>query len=137
MSRSSGQALIEVAAFFMALAILIGGLCGFTKWFAIRQKLLLAAKEGALLYSSGRWTRAESEARMRQMLTTGILPLEAGGVRVSLGPRPGVLSRVAGLDVCEAAYVPLRLSERLVVLHAPRYWGPLQPWAGPAVPYGS
>ena len=62
--NNHGQSLIETAAFFMALSVLLTGLAGFTKWFSVREKLLLAAKQGALLYSSGHWTRAETEARM-------------------------------------------------------------------------
>ncbi len=148
MKNDHGQALIEMAAFFMSLAVLLGGFCGFTKWVAVRQKLLLAAKEGALLYSSGRLTRAEVESQMRQFLLTGSPALHPRGIQVSVGPRPGMVAWASELDESVASYTPqagwhyllgakANLSEKFVIKHAPHYWGPLQPWGGPAVPYGS
>lgn len=143
-----GQALIETAAFFLALSVLLGGLAGFTKWMAVREKLLLAAKEGALLYSSGHWQRVEVEDRMRKFLMAGSPPLHPDGIRVSVHPLKGLRSQFWGLDESVAGYAPPGgwsyllgadpvILEKCVIKHAPSYWAPIQPWGGPAVPYGS
>ncbi len=148
MMNTRGQALIEVTTFFLALSVLLGGLAGFTKWFAVRQKILLAAKEGALLYSSGHWRKAEVEARMRQFLVTGSPPLDPGGIRVSVHPLSGIKAWALELDECAVEYTPPsgwnyllgvdpKISEKCVVKHAPHYGAPLQSWLGPAVPYGN
>ncbi len=146
--NTRGQALIETAVFFLALAVLLGGFCGFTRWFAVRQKLLLAAKEGALLYSSGRWKKHEVEARMRDFLAAGSPPLNPAGIRVSVGRASVRDAWLFELDESAAAYTPPggwhyllgadpTISEKFVVKHAPHYWAPLQNVTGPAVPYGS
>ena len=142
-----GQTLIETAVFFLALSVLLGGFAGFTKWMAVREKLLLAAKEGALLYSSGHWQRAEVEEHMRQYLVTGSPPLNPDGIDVSVHPLKGSPGRKWELDESMAEYTPAggwnyllgadpKMTERCVVKHAPHYWGPSQPWTGPALPYG-
>src|ERR1700690_1733345 len=106
MRNVNGQALIETAVFFLALAVLLGGLAGFTKWFSVREKLLLAAKEGALLYSSGHWQRAEVEARMRQFLMAGSPPLNPDGIVVSVHPLSGLNAWTWELDESVAEYQP-------------------------------
>jgi hypothetical protein len=147
MRSKRGQALIETAVFFLVLSVLLGGFAGFTKWFVVRQKLLLAAKLGALLYSSGHWKKPEVEARMKQFLITGTPALTPAGVRVSVGPHAGLESWIFELDESVASYTPprgwhsllsadLTLTEKFVVKHAPKYWAPFQQWAGPAVAYG-
>ena len=146
--NNHGQALIEVAVFFMVLSVLLGGLCGFTKWIAIREKLLLAAKQGAFMYSSGHMERAEAEERMRQFLIAGSPPLNPGGIRVSVHPLDGLENKYYSLDESVAEYVPPggwnyllgadpKITERCVIKHAPHYWAPFQTLSGPAVPYGS
>lgn len=148
MMNRRGQALIETAVFFMALAVLLGGMAGFTKWFSVRQKLLLAAKEGALLYSSGHWQRGEVEMRMRQFLMAGSPPLNPDGIQVSVHPLSGKMAWFWELDESVAEYAPPggwnyllganpKITEKCVAKHAPHYGAPLQPWLGPAVPYGS
>src|ERR1700690_4020927 len=130
MRNVNGQALIETAVFFLALAVLLGGLAGFTKWFSVRQKLLLAAKDGALLYSSGHWQRSEVEARMRQFLIAGSPPLNPDGVQVSVHPLAGPWAWYWELDECVAEYAPPgdwnyllgadpKITEKFVVKHAP------------------
>src|SRR5579864_2283438 len=86
MANHRGQALIEVAAFFITLPILLAGLVGFTQWISVREKLLLAAKQGALLYSSGHMKRAEVEQYMRRYLIAGSPALDPNGIKVSVGP---------------------------------------------------
>lgn len=147
--NTRGQALIETAVFFLALSVLLGGLAGFTKWIAVREKLLLAAREGALLYSSGHWQRSEVEDRMRQFLTNGSPPLNPDGIQVSVHPLSGsIMGWFSGLDESDAQYTPPggwnyllganpTIKEKCVIKHAPQYWAPQQPWGGPAVPYGS
>jgi hypothetical protein len=145
-----GQALIEVATFFMALSVLLGGLCGFTKWIIVREKLLLAAKQGAFLYSSGHMTRAEVENSMRQFLIGGTPPLNPDGIYVSVHSRGTALSwadRYWQIDESVAQYTPpggwnyllgaeATMKETCVIKHAPHYWDPILRVAGPAVPYG-
>ena len=146
--KNEGQALIETAVFFLAMSVLLAGLAGFTKWFSVREKLLLAAKEGALLYSSGHWERSEVEGRMRQFLTAGSPPLNPAGIVVSVHPLKGVMAWTWELDESVAEYTPPggwcyllgadpKISETCVIKHAPHYWAPIQPWGGPAVAYGS
>ena len=145
--NNHGQALIETATFFLALSVLLGGLCGFTKWIAVREKLLLAAKDGAILYSSGHWQKAEVEEHMRQFLMAGSPPLNPDGIRVSVGPMPGLNAWTWEFDQSMAEYTPPggwhyllgadpKMTEKCVVKHAPHYWAPMQPIGGPAVPYG-
>ncbi len=147
MMNNRGQALIETATFFLTLSVLLGGLAGFTKWIAVREKLLLAAKEGALLYSSGHWQRAEVEDRMRQYLIAGSPPLNPDGIKVAVHPLAGIPNHYLELDESVAEYTPPggwnyllgadpTITEKCVIRHAPYYWAPLQPWGGPAVPYG-
>jgi hypothetical protein len=148
MMNDHGQALIETATFFLALSVLLGGLCGFTKWMAVREKLLLAANEGALLYSSGHWERGEVEARMRQFLAAGSPPLNPDGIHVSVGPAASMKAWTFELDESIAEYAPPggwhyllgadpKMTEKCVIKHAPHYWAPIQPWGGPAVAYES
>lgn len=145
--NSKGQALIEVAVFFMSLAVLLAGFCSFTQWMLTREKLLIAAKQGALMYSSGHMTRQEVEQKMRHFLETGVPPLDPKGIQVSVGPFSGLDAKLYGLDQSIAAYtrpggwyVILKLNpyleERCVIMHAPRYWAIFLPLGGPAVPYG-
>jgi len=142
-----GQALIEVAVFFMSLAILLAGLCGFTQWMMTHQKLMMAAKQGALMYSSGHMTRQEVEQEMRRFLETGAPPLDPTGIQVSVGPLSGLSAKMADLDESIAAYTSPKgwyailglnphLEEKCVIMHAPHYWAPFLSWGGPAVPYG-
>lgn len=146
--NNKGQALIQVAVFFLAFSLLMAGFCSFTKWMAVRLKLLVAAKQGALMYSSGHMKRAEVEQRMRQFLVSGFPALSSQGVFVSVHPMAGWVNRFNELDECVAEYrrpggwhtllgVRTILSEKCVVKHAPHYWAPIQPWGGPGVPYGS
>ena len=148
MMNHKGQALIETAVFFLALSVLLTGLAGFTKWMAVREKLLLAAKQGAFLYSSGHWEKAEVENRMRQFLTSGSPPLNSSGIRVSVHALSGINAWFWELDESVAEYTPpggwcyllgapSTIKEKCVIKHAPHYWAPLQPWGGPAVAYGS
>lgn len=142
-----GQALIEVAVFFMALSVLLAGLCGFTKWIMVRQKLLIAAKQGALMYSSGHMQKSEVEKRMRKFLIAGSPALSAEGLRVSVHAMSGWNNRFNELDESIAEYTSPggwcrllgadpRITEKCVIKHAPHYWDPILRLSGPAVAYG-
>ena len=144
--NKKGQALIETAVFFLALSVLLAGLCGFTKWMAVRLKLLTAAKQGAFMYSSGHMQKQEVEQRMRQFLTTGSPALSAQGINVSIHSLDGVTNHFFEFDESVAQYTrpggwyrllgadPV-ITEKCVVKHAAHYWAPVQPWGGPAVAY--
>jgi hypothetical protein len=147
MMNERAQSLIEVETFFMALSVLLAALLGFTRWMAIREKLLLAAKQGALLYSSGHVQRAVAEQEMRRFLTSGSPVLDPGGIAVSIHSRSGIQSWWFELDEVFAEYTapkgwyPLlgldsRIRETCVIKNAAHYWlsGPFP--GGPAVPYG-
>jgi Flp pilus assembly protein TadG len=143
---SRGQALVEVAAFFMAFAVLMAAFCSFTHWIAIRQRLLLAAKQGALLYSSGHYRQTEVKAVMRDFLKTGSPALDPANVSISIGRKSGAIAWTFELDEVRVRYTRPRgwhrvlllgtsLEEVCVIRHAPRYWAPSQPWGGPGVPW--
>ena len=145
--KHHGQALIEVPVFFIALSILLAGLVGFTQWFSIRQKLLLAAKQGALLYSSGHMKRAEVRKYMRDYLCSGSPVLDPNGIKVSVGPLGGAQAWLYELDQSVAQYtqpggwlsllkVDPTIVEKCVVKHAPHYGTPFQTLYGPPVSYG-
>jgi hypothetical protein len=145
--NTKGQALIEVAVFFMSLSILLAGLCGFTQWVMTRQKLLIAAKQGALMYSSGHMTRPEVEQQMRHFLETGVPAMNSKGIQVTVGPLSGLNAKFNELDQSIAGYtrpggwysllgVDAHMEEKCVIKHAPHYWAPFQTWSGPAVTYG-
>src|SRR5258708_1610253 len=136
--NNHGQSLIETTVFFLAVSIWLAGLTGFTKWIAVREKLLLAAKEGALLYSSGHMKRADVEMRMRQFLIVGSPRLNPDGISVSVHPASGVQAWTLELDESIAAYTPpqgwysllgadSKMTEKCVIKHAPHYWAPIQP----------
>src|ERR1700733_10386494 len=103
---NKGQALIEAAVFFLEISVLLAGLVGFTKWFAVREKLLLAAKQGAFLYSSGHLERTEVEQRMRNFLSTGSPALNPNGVSVSVHPMSGLNAWTLEIDESVASYTP-------------------------------
>jgi len=144
MRNNGGQALIETVAFFLAFSILLTVMCSFTKWMAIREKLLCAAKEGALLYSSGTQTRADVKAVLTRYLTHGSPELDPKGIRLYVGAKAGLIAYGGEFDQIRVGYVRpggyysiIRLDpfveETCVVKHAPRYYAPFQPWGGPAI----
>jgi Flp pilus assembly protein TadG len=142
----SGQALIEVAMFFMAFSVLLAGFCSFTKWIAVRQKVLLAAKQGALLYSSGHYREPDVRQVMLKYLETGSPELDPSAVTISIGRKRGAVAWSFELDEVRVRYakpggwhdvlkIDFDVEEACVIKHAPHYWAPIQPWGGPGVPW--
>src|SRR5689334_1077492 len=85
MKDKGGQALIETVVLFMVLIGMVVCLLGFTKWFLVKQKLLLAVRQGAMLYSSGRVTESDVRQRLIQFLTTGSPVLVQNRIAIEIG----------------------------------------------------
>ena len=145
--NARGQALVEVAVFFLLLAVLLACLLGFTRWITLRQKLLLAAREGALLYSSGRMTVEEVQEHIRGFLRNGSPVMDVKRLEfVSMGPCPGWRAKVLELDQITLRYsspspwyrylgIDPTLEETCIIKHASHYGPPLQKFFGPPLPY--
>src|SRR5262249_42095868 len=97
-TKNHGQALVECMAFTFAMALLLSVTVSFTKWFLIRERLLLAVREGAILYSSGHFRPSQVQDRLTHFLTMGIPALEASALRFSIGPAQGLQAQAFGLD---------------------------------------
>ena len=155
MTNERGQSLIETALFFFVLAPLIGMTLGFTHWFQVREKLVLASWQGAVMYSSGCMAPSDVEARLRDFLTTGAPALDPGHIRIHMGRAPGLQAFYQQLDEVTVGYTAtspwhrlLNLSqdqeETCTIVHSPHYWDPLlehmsipgaPPVHGPAYPW--
>jgi len=148
---TKGQALIEMAMFVLLSTSLIGAFLGFTKSFLIRQELLLAAREGMLLYSSGHFTIPEVKDRINTFLAGGSPALVQEQIQVMMGhagdagaPNPiGTLqATLVGLDYITVRYttnstwiqqllIDPTMEETCYIKHAngygpsiPALWGP-------------
>jgi hypothetical protein len=139
-----GQALVESIPILMVMAGILGALVMLTQWFLIRQKLLIAVREGAMLYSSGRHTASEVDFRMRRYLESGSLPLNPKRLQLRIGRSSVRGSTMAHLDEVRASYRPGNwlqrrfqqiMEEKCVIKHAPHYGLPWQTLHGPAVPW--
>ena len=135
-----GQALIESVPFFLILFGLMATLIAFTQWFLIHQKLLIAAREGAMLYSSGRFNKEETRVQIQSYLEKGTFALEDQRIQIDVGPWQGPQAKLFQLDEVRVRYVPsswLRdffkqtLEEKCVIKHAPHYGPPFQTLYGP------
>lgn len=139
-----GQALIESIPFFLVLFGLLGALAIFAQWFLIHQKLLMAAREGALLYSSGRFARAVVRRKVRAYLEKGPLALEGQRLSIDVGRWKGKQAKLFQLDEIKVSYKPSSwlqryfeetMEEKCVIKHAPHYGAPYQTLYGPPVPW--
>lgn len=141
-----GQALIELAAFVLLTTSLVTAFLGFTKAFAIRQDLLLAAREGMLLYSSGHFTENEIDARLKSFLASSTPALDPARVQTSAHAVSGITARFVGMDVITVRYTTNStwvrrlglnptLEETCYIKHANSY-GPSLPalWGPPVRP---
>ena len=139
-----GQALIELAVFSFIVFALLAIMMAFTKWIVIRQKLLMASKEGALLYSSGRFTKQEVETRITHYLEIGRPALLRSGIQVSFRRSYATIGFLDPLDRVTVRYttesdwpsllrVGPTIEETSIVRHAPDYWAFFLPLGGPPV----
>ena len=145
MKGNRGQATIETVAFFMTLTIMIVCLLGFTKWFLLRQKLLIGARHGALLYSSGRMTEEEVRQSLIKFFTTGSPTFSRGRLSIQIGSyRPDPIATIAQLDIVKIRYTSQSswyrftrlnpvLEEKCIIKHAVTFGPGLQPVYGPPV----
>jgi hypothetical protein len=141
-----GQALIETVAFFMAFSGLIICLLGLTQWFTVRQKLLVAAREAALLYSSGDIQRDKVQSLVSHYLTTGSPALAQERIKIDVGPYSGFQAKLFSLDQVTIHYtiqsswiraigLNPTMEETCILKHAPHYGPPFQTLWGPPYPY--
>lgn len=142
--NNRGQALIESIPFFLFLFGLMVLLLIFTQWFLIHQKLLIAAREGAMLYSSGRQTKLEVDLRIRAYLEQGSLALPDSHLAITIGRFPGAQAHLFFLDEVKIQFTPTSwlqryfsqtMEEKCVIKHAPSYGVPYQPLYGPPEPW--
>jgi hypothetical protein len=106
----SGQALVEWALLLPLYGFLILAIVAFGKWFCIQHQLILAAREGALLYSSGRFPAAAVKNRLRHRLALG-------SPAVSLRTENIVVQKKTGFHGW--AY---ELDEVIIRFPIPRFW---------------
>lgn len=139
-----GQALVEFSLFFMSISILMVGVIAFTQWMQTRQKLLLASKEAALLFSSGRFKTHEVDQLVRNYLKSGAPPIDPEGIQVEIRQEGGLDGSYYQLDRVVVRYFPTHgwprilnfnepMEEICIVRHAPIYGPPWMPWVGPPV----
>ena len=144
--NNRGQALIETAAFFLMFSGLLAMFLGFTKWFTVRQKVLLGAREAALLYSSGRMTDQDVKAQVRRYLTTGTPALAGDRLEINISDYSGLQAHFLELDQITVRYtsqsrwyryigVNPTMEETCIIKHATHYGPPLQKLLGPPIPY--
>lgn len=152
-SNARGQSLIETAIFLCLFVPLIGGFVEFTRAMQIRQKLLLAAWQGAELYSSGCLAKPVVERRLMNFLVNGRPKLDPQGVRIHMGRLTTPVGLTFQLDEIKVSYTPRRpwhrllglprtLEETCTIKHAPHYWDPVHQYlpgtpavVGPAYPW--
>lgn len=128
--NNRGQALIEVAAFLLLSVSLLGCFLAYTQRFLVRQKMLMAARQGALLYSSGRVTEEEVLERLRRFLTSGFPALDGRRAEIWVGKCGGFHGLLYELDRVKVRYK--NMEESCVMKHAAPY-GLRQPLYGPPV----
>jgi hypothetical protein len=138
--NKKGQALLEVVVFIIALTGLLSAIVTTTKWFLIRQKLLIAVRHGAMMYSSGHYQSDEVQVRIKRFLSTGHPALQAGAITVEVGRFAKRQSY--HLDEIRVRYSPPStalhliapvMEEKCYIKHAPRYGPPAQTFFGPPV----
>jgi hypothetical protein len=133
--NQNGHSLIEAAVFFFILAPLIGMMLGFTRYFQIREKLLLAAWEGAQLYSSGCIAPAEVQQKLNDFLSTGAPALPPDRIKFTHMGKAN-LDFINEIDEVAVSYtvprawhyglkLPLTVEEKCFIKHAPHYWDPV------------
>jgi len=139
---NKGQALIETAALFLVLTGLLECMLGFTQWFTLRQKMLLAAREGALLYSSGHFKSDEVKQMVNDFLQSGSPQFNPARLHVELSGN--LLYKAFQLDCFTVRYdatsrwmdvlgMDTHLEEKCTVKHAPQFGLQWQPLYGPPV----
>jgi hypothetical protein len=143
MKFESGQAMIECIAFFLVMVVLLSCFLSLTEWFLTRQRLLVAVREAALLYSSGRFTKEEVQARIKSTLAQGMPTLPCERVQVYCEPASGWQAKVFVLDRIRVQYRPTSIwvsrvepvmEEQCTIKHAAHYGPLLQKLWGPPVP---
>lgn len=130
----SGQALVEWAVLLPLFTMLFLAIFIFGRWFAIRYELILAAREGALLYSSARMNRQEVQQHLLRNLRHGSPALRLQDEDVKVGQASGFQARLWELDEVRVRYgIPLLwkrwlkmqdMEEVCVIKHSPAY-GPV------------
>jgi len=144
--RQSGQALVEWAFLLPLYTMLFSAIVAFALWFSIRHELLVAVREAALLYSSGRITPDETRHLVQQDLLHGTPSLDVVPDDIYVGPYSGFQARLFRLDEVRIVYHPRRflsrwifedMHEQCVIKHAPSYWQTDIPGAnlGPPIPW--
>jgi hypothetical protein len=144
--NESGQALVEVAVFFMLFSVLMAAFCSFTKWMLVRERILAGTQEAALLYSSGHLTRDVVDREVKYFLTNGTPAIPSDHIQIIYATPDGFWPWFYELDKVTVRYTRDRdwywllgfgrvIEESCVIKHAPHYWAPIQPWGGPSVPW--
>jgi hypothetical protein len=141
-SGESGQALIEWALLLMLFGQLFVALAVFSEWFVVRQELMAATKEGALLYSAGRLEIPEVKRLMQRALQRGRPALTIPLDDIFVGPSDDNQAAFMQLDKVSVRYRPRQfllryfansLEESCVIKHAPSYGHPGVLGFGPPV----
>jgi Flp pilus assembly protein TadG len=142
----NGQALIETAVFSLMFSGLMVCLLGFTQWFTVRQKILLATREAALLYSSGRMEPEEVRTLVSRYLAAGSPALTDKNLRIAIGQDNGPQAKFFDLDKVtvrytiqsnwiQALHLDPTMEETCIIKHAPHYGPPFQRLWGPQISY--
>lgn len=142
--NNRGQALLETVGFGLVVGGLLACLLGFTQQFLLRQRLLIAARHAAMLYSSGRFTSQDVKARTRKFLSEGNPALNPNALEIHIGRWGGFHGMVFQLDGVRLRYhaksawmkrlhLQADLEETCVIKHAAPYGLSWQPAYGPPV----
>ena len=142
-----GQALIEWAILTPLFVTVLLGLFAFGQWFLVREELLMIAKEGAFLYSSGRLPNSAVQRVMSRRARRGYPRLPLRSQDIYIGRDYGVVTNLLELDMkldrVSVTYRPTQIllryfskamEETCIIKHAAHYGPPLQKFLGPPVP---
>lgn len=128
--NARGQALIEWALLVPLFTLLMIGSVIFGQWFLIRQQLILAAREGAFLYSSGRLNKNDVKHQVQRTLVRGFPSIRLAEKDIVIQRVPGLNALLLELDQVTIRYrlpqhmrifFTLPLEESCVIKHASPY----------------
>ena len=135
-----GQTLVEFILFFFLFVLVLTAMVSFTKYILMREKMIAAVREGALLYSSGHVPANVVKTKMAEAMAQGWPVVHVNPSTIFVGRYDGNViyrfDRVAVRyrpDAVIGKFFAKELEESCVVKHAPRYGPPLTDYYGPGV----
>jgi hypothetical protein len=142
--KTNGQALIETAVITPLIVLILAATVAFAQWLLIRQRLVIATREAAMLYSSGRMNSAEVQKWVKRYAARSRPLMSPEDIDIRTGRQSGWEAQLHHLDLIVVRYrCPVWLGryfepvmeEKCVIKHAPHYGPPIQTLYGPPIPW--